>query len=198
MRTKNADSVNKSALHLLLKQGVLLHLMLLCLINFFWKKWDFSAVELDISALTQSQTKCEEVRHLKCIICEYLVLRPGKFLFSWELHYRRWHIGNSVHFFLILQVGRYLAPRTLLKCGFFFYPSVLWPWKLWHIIGSKSHTRVDLSQCNVNGRGSVCENGKHREIFVSVPAWLSLQWASKVLHLRKVMTWRKCSMWKIT
>lgn len=38
MKTKNADSVNKSALHLLLKQGTLLDLMLLCLISSFWKK----------------------------------------------------------------------------------------------------------------------------------------------------------------
>lgn len=38
MRTKNADSVNKSALHLSLKQGTLLDLMLLCLISSVWKK----------------------------------------------------------------------------------------------------------------------------------------------------------------
>lgn len=38
MRTKNADSVNKSALQLSLKQGALPDLMLLCLMSSFWKK----------------------------------------------------------------------------------------------------------------------------------------------------------------
>lgn len=38
MKTKNADSVNKSALRLLLKQGALVDLMLLCLISSFWEK----------------------------------------------------------------------------------------------------------------------------------------------------------------
>lgn len=52
MRTKNADSVNKSALHLLLKQGTLLDLMLLCLMSSFWRKSPFLSVELEVSALT--------------------------------------------------------------------------------------------------------------------------------------------------
>lgn len=52
MRTKNADSVNKSALHLLLKQGTLLDLMLLCPMSSFWRKSPFLAVELEVSALT--------------------------------------------------------------------------------------------------------------------------------------------------
>lgn len=108
-------------------------------------------------------------------ICEYLVLRAGEFIFSQEFQFRKWHIGSSVHFLLILQAGRYLAPRTLLKCkcGGFFTP-LFYSLGNRHIVGSKSYTRVDLSQCSVNGRGSVREKGKHRNIFVSVPAWLSL------------------------
>jgi len=39
MRTKNADSINKSPLHVSLKQGTLIDLiMLLSLISYIWKK----------------------------------------------------------------------------------------------------------------------------------------------------------------
>lgn len=155
MRTKNADSISKSALHVSLKQGTLIDLlMLLCLIRYIWKKWAFPADALEVCALTVTKEtwRSWEVlsNHSYCLYPYLSRFKKGCNVYLWVPVFRAGdfsshkgsrvgsgNTGNSAPFVLMLRAGKHLPPRTPLKLKCVFPASVYSPGN-WQTDGLKT------------------------------------------------------------